>query len=240
MKFARMAASATLLAILAGSAFGASSEVANHPPFPMITVTGEGAAALTPDLALVTAGVTSEARTARDAAEDNARASAAVLAAAKSAHIAVSDLRTGRFSIQPVYAPQSDGAPPRISGYRASNSVVVKLRDVARIGAVIDALIAAGATNIAGPEFTVADASTLLDQARAAAMADARRKAELLARAAGATLGRPVSIREGDDDPVHPFASLRAASASAPAGTPILAGEQDRRVRVTVSYELSR
>jgi uncharacterized protein YggE len=212
-------------------------------PPPAISVTGEANISVTPDLASIDAGVTSEAKTAREAADANNKAMGAVLLAAKGLDIADKDVRTSRLSLQPLSAPLhgSSGGPLQITGYRASNHVTVTLHDVARVAATLDALVGAGANDVGGISFSVADTSKLLDDARVKAMADAQRKADIYARAANVTLGQPLSIsEEGSQAPwPHPvFAKAMAPAAMAMAPTPVSPGETTLRVSVSVSYAI--
>jgi uncharacterized protein YggE len=130
----------------------------------------------------------------------------------------------------------NSNAPPQITGYRATNRVSVTLRDIAKIGDAIDALVASGANDIGGIGFSVSQSSKLLDAARAKALEDAHRKAAIYAQAAGVTLGAPLSISEGGAPPPVAFRTMKARMAAAP--TPIAAGEQTLRVSVHVSYEI--
>lgn len=203
----------------------------------LITVTGEGQAGVAPDLAVVTAGVTTAAKTAREASEANAKAMTVVMAAVKEAGIAERDVQTSRLSLQPV-RDQGRNEPGRITGFQASNQVTIKIRELAKIADVIDRMVSAGANDISGIHFVVSSPSKLLDQAREAAISDARRKAEIYARAANVKLGSPINIREEGGAPPRPL-QMRSMEAAA-ISTPISPGEELLRVTVTVSYELLR
>src|SRR5262249_46123524 len=113
-----------------------------------------------------------------------------------------------------------------------------RLRDVTKVADVIDRLVSAGANDISGIQFVVSSPSKLLDEARTAAMADARRKAEIYAKAGSVILGPPIIISEDSTTPPEPGAISRAPKAAP--DTPISPGEQTQRVTVTVSYELQR
>jgi uncharacterized protein YggE len=131
------------------------------------------------------------------------------------------------------------GSEPKLSGYSVSNQVNVTIREIGKVGDVLDRVVAAGATDAGNVSFLVSDASKALDQAREAAIADARRKAEVYARAAGVTLGRVVSIEEesGSSSPVP----MRALALPAPSmQMPIAPGENTLRARVTVGFEIAR
>jgi uncharacterized protein len=207
---------------------------------PAISVTGEATISTPPDLAHIDAGVASDAKTARDASEANNAAMAKVLQALKGANIDDKDIQTSRLSLQPQYASTASSrpGPTSIIGYRASNHVTVKLRDVAKVAGVIDTLVAAGANEIGGINFTVSQASKLLDEAREKAVADARRKAEIYAKAAGVTLGAPLIISEGGA-PVIPLFRARMAPMAA-ASTPIAQGEETLSVSVNVTWAIKQ
>jgi uncharacterized protein len=205
---------------------------------PMITVSGEATVSVAPDQAQIEAGVASEAKTAREASEANNAAMSKVLLALKGAGIAEKDYQTSRLSLQPQYAPNRSGPSP-VVGYRASNRVTVRVRDVARLASVIDVLVGAGANDIGGINFTVSNASKLLDGAREQAVADARRKAEIYARAAGVTLGAPLSIsEEGAPGPV--LYRAKVASAGMAVSAPVAQGEETLQVNVSVSWAIKQ
>lgn len=224
-----------LMLALALSVVSAPAVAQQKPSERYVSVTGEGEANAVPDLAIIQAGVTTQGKTARIASNANSGAMAKVLAALKGAGIAERDVQTSQFSISPMYDSRRDG-DNRITGFQASNQVSVKVRDLAKLAAVLDQVIAAGANDLSGVHFAVSERSKLLDKARGDAVADARRKAELLAQAAGAKLGPAKSIVEsgGSPVPVQRFA-VRAVSAAPP---PIAVGEQTLRVHVSVTFEL--
>jgi len=202
---------------------------------PAISVTGEASISAPPDLASVDAGVASDAKTAREASEANNVAMGKVLAALKAANIEPRDIQTSRLSLQPQYAPNRSG-PSSVVGYRASNRVIVRIRDVGKVAGVIDTLVGAGANDIGNISFAVSQASKLLDDAREKAVADARRKAEIYASAAGVTLGAPLSIsEEGAPQPVF-RAKMAAPMAAAP--TPIAQGEETLSISVSVTWAI--
>ena len=201
---------------------------------PAISVTGEATVSVPPDLAQVDAGVTSDAKTAREASDANSAAMGKVLLALKNAGIEPKDYQTSRLSLQPEYAPNRQGPSP-VVGYRASNRVTIRVRDVTKVANVIDTLVGAGANDIGGINFMVSQASKLLDDARTQAVADARRKAEIYAKAAGATLGAPLSISEEGAAPRPVF---RAKMAAEMAAAPVAQGEETLSVTVNVSWAI--
>ena len=154
----------------------------------------------------------------------------------KAANIDPKDVQTSRLSLQPQYAPNHN--PPTVTGYRASNQVSVRLHDITKIASTIDALVSAGATDIGGINFTVSNASKLLDDARMQALADAHRKAEIYAKAAGVALGTPLSISE---DGIAPIPIFRAKMAAAPmAATPVAPGQETLSVTVHASWAIKQ
>jgi len=161
-----MSCRASLAAVIAAT-LSTSPVWAQTPAPAMISVTGEATISVAPDLAQIDGGVTSEAKTAREAAEANNAAMGKVLLALKGAGIEEKDFQTSRLSLQPESAPnRSGGGAPTIVGYRASNRVTVRLRDVSKLAGVIDAMVGAGANDIGGISFKVSNASKLLDDAR--------------------------------------------------------------------------
>ncbi len=220
-------------AIAAGTLFAAPALAQIAPPS-AISVSGEATVSVPPDLALVEGGVTSEAKTAREVSDANNAAMGKVLQALKTAGLEAKDVQTSRLSLQPQSAPNRAG-PPAIVGYRASNRVTIRVRDVGKVANVIDTLVAAGANDIGGINFMVSQASKLLDEAREQAVADARRKAEIYARAAGVTLGAPLSISE-EGSPAPLFRGKMAAPMAA--GAPVAQGEETLSVSVNVSWAI--
>jgi len=157
-----------------------------------------------------------------------------VLLALKTAGIDQKDVQTSRLSLQPQSTPNRTG-PSAIVGYRASNRVTIRVRDVTKVANVIDTLVGAGANEIGGINFVVSQASKLLDEARDKAVADARRKAEIYARAAGVALGAPLSISEEGNAPPMPYRKMSAGMA---ATAPVAQGEETLSVTVTVSWAI--
>lgn len=226
------------LAVLA-VALVATPALAQVTPPPTISVSGEGTVSAPPDLAFIDGGVTTEAKTAREASDANNAAMTKVLQALKGAGIDAKDTQTSRLSLQPQYAQQtrSTPGPNVITGYRASNRVTIRLRDVAKVASAIDTLVSSGANEIGGINFMVAQASKLLDEARTEAIADARRKAEIYAKAAGVTLGAPLSISEDGGGAPAPMAFRKMAADMSPSA-PVAQGEETLRVNVSVSWEI--
>lgn len=219
---------AMVLAATASSAFGQTTP-------PTISVNGEATISVPPDLAQIDSGVTTEAKTAREASEANNKAMGIVLLALKNSGISEKDFQTSRLSLSPQSAPgRNANAPFQITGYRASNRVTVTIRDITKVADTIDVLVGAGANEISGISFMVSKASKLLDEARSEAIADARRKAEIYAKAANISLGAPLSISEESTPGPVPYRKMAAAMAD----TPVAQGQETLRVTVNVSYEI--
>lgn len=200
----------------------------------LITVTGESMVSVPPDMATIQIGVTTQAPSARDASDANAKKMTGLLAAVKAASIADADVQTTSLSLQPQY---SGGNSPRIIGFQASNQVTIKVRDLAAVSNVLDRAIAAGANDISGIEFVVSERSKALDRARKEAIEDARRKAEIYVAAAGAKVGPVVTISEiPATPPVRPMATMRREAAES---VPIAPGEQQLRLSLTVVFEIA-
>ena len=199
----------------------------------LVTVTGEGTVAAVPDNAVIRIGVSSQGKTARAASDANVKDMSVVLTAIKESGIADRDIQTTSLSLQPQYDPNKTGTA-RLNGFHVNNQLAIKIRDIGKLSAVIDRTISAGVNEMSGIEFIVSQQAKLLDQARAAAIADAHRKAELYANAAGMKVGRVIAIsEEGASPPSRSFAPMvRAGAAIAP-------GEQTLRAVITVSYELT-
>ena len=225
-----------LLAAAALLALGALAGVVGRPegagaadpsPDRVVTVTGVGAVRSTPDRAQLSLGVERHAATAQGALAANADAMQRLLTALRDA--GVSKLQTQSVSVWPHWGDDS-----RVDGYVATNTVTGVIA-VGSAGAAIDAAVAAGANQINGPSFTSDDARKLYEQALGAAVKDARARAETLARAAGATVGRVVSIVESSAPP-EPLMEKRA---TLDAPTPVVPGEQETGANVTVTFALS-
>jgi len=204
---------------------------------PAISVTGEANVSVPPDLAQIDAGVATDAKTAREASDANNAAMGKVLLALKGAGIDEKDYQTSRLSLQPQFATSSKASEraPGIVSFRASNRVTIKVRDIAKVASIIDVLAGAGANDIGGIHFTVTQASKLLDEAREQAIADARRKAQIYAKAAGVTLGEPIAIAE--ESSATPMFRGKVAGGMV-ASAPVAQGEETLSVSVSVSWAI--
>jgi uncharacterized protein YggE len=209
---------------------------AQEPPPRQISVTGVAEAEAVPDLATVTAGVETRAETAAAALAANSEAMTAVFAALEAAGIARRDMQTSQLNISPVHEPFRDGAtePQKVVAYDASNLVTVQVRAIDRLGEVIDAVTEAGSNRLFGISFDVSEPKPALDTAREQAVADARAKAELFARAAGVTLGPVISIAESVQMP-GPI-MMRAEAQMADAAPPVAGGMVMLQAQVQIVY----
>jgi hypothetical protein len=214
----------------------------------LLTVNAEGASTGTPDLATFSAGVTTQGNTASAALAENSTKMAQVIAALKRAGIAERDIQTSNLNLNPVYAPPKrlpDGSVEEqaqtIVGYQVTNQVSVKQRKLADYGKVLDALVSAGANQVNGPNFMLSNPDAAQDEARAAAMKTARERAQLYAQAAGMRVVGIVSINEGGGPPPQPVMFRRSADmmAAPPPPAPVMAGELETSVNVTVQFDLA-
>jgi uncharacterized protein YggE len=203
----------------------------------IIRVAGEGKAAATPDMASIHAGVSSRAGTAADALSANSRAMAAVLATLKDQGIAAKDVQTSQLNIQPVYRMDNQGRQQNdVIAYDVTNEVRVLVRDISKLGTVLDTVVRSGANQMSGVNFGFADSTAIQDKARAGAIDDAKRRATLYAHQAGVKVGKVLSISE---QPIHePVYPMRGLGKMEYAGVPIAAGEEEVRAQVYVEYSL--
>ncbi|MGV8834389.1 MAG: SIMPL domain-containing protein [Devosia sp.] len=211
-----------------------------------ISIQGHGEVAAAPDMAMINSGVTSQGATARDALDANTAAMSELIAALKDAGIEDRDIQTSGFSVNPnyVYSDARDAngyaQPPKINGYQVSNTVSVTVRKLDALGAILDKSVTVGANTINGVTFSVADPSDLYSQARKAAFADARAKAELYADAAGTALDDIIEISEtqGFNEP-QPYPMYARAEMKDSAAVPVQGGELSFAINVSVQWELA-
>lgn len=228
-------ATSLLLCALLASPLGA--QVASTPPTPpMIEVTGGGEAKVTPDRALVYVGVQTKGRTAALAGQENAKLANAILAALRAAGIAREQIGTINYSVSPNYRYFPDGRKPELTGYDASNTVRVDVRSVELVGQVIDAALGAGANTISGISFYASQMDSVRRAAMAAATIDARLSAEVMARAAGGTLGPLVSLSTQMNDGPRPYVmqAMTMRGKAADESTPVVA-PTEQTVNASVS-----
>lgn len=209
-----------------------------------ITIEGRGEVRAAPDMALINSGVTTQGETARAALDANTAAMAELISTLKEAGVEARDIQTSGFSVNPnyVYSDNRDDTgytlPPKINGYQVSNTVSVAVRNLDDLGGILDKAVNVGANTINGVTFSVADPTELYNEARKQAFADARKKAELYATVANATLGELESISESQNIN-SPIPMPMFARAEAPAAdVPVEAGEMTFEIGVNVQWEL--
>lgn len=220
------------------SVLAVAPAAAEPPPVPTVTVTAEGRVDRAPDIADLSGGVVTTAPTAAAAMAENATRMTAVIAAVRRAGIADRDIQTTGLGLQPQYR-YDNNRPPVLTGYQASNAVALRIRKLADTGRLLDALVAVGANQINGPGFRVDAADAALDEARTQAVATARARADLYARAAGLKVRRIVSISESGGERSNPreivVTAMRAKTMDS---TPVAPGEVTLAITVTMVFEL--
>lgn len=203
----------------------------------LLDVVAEGRVSRVPDIAIIRAGVVSQGATAAEALSANARQMASLLAALKAAGIADRDIQTATISLNPQYR-YAENQPPVITGYQASNTVSVKFRDIARSGAILDALVKQGANQIDGPNLTIDAIDSAMDEARIDAVKRARTRADLYARALGMRVDRIVMVSEGGDIGMPGPIPQMMVRAEAKDATQVVPGEQQVSTSVRIRFLL--
>ena len=219
----------------------ASTSLLNAEELPRtITVSGEGKAGSPPDMATISTGVMTKSASAKEALAANNQAMEQVLKVLKSRNIDNKDIQTSGFAVYPEYRRQERGdRSNQIDGYRVSNNVSVKVRNLARLGEILDALVQAGSNQISGVSFSIAKPSAIMNEARRNAIDDARGRAELYAAATGVSVGKVISISEVAMQTPRPMFQGRMAMAEmASTSVPIATGEQEVSASINVMYEL--
>ncbi len=232
-----------LVACLSGA--GQAAIASEDTPVPRILVTGEGSVDVAPDMAVLVLSVMREAPTAREALTANSAAMSKVLDAMAGLGIAKRDLQTANFDIQPRYTypqPGNDAnSAPRLVGYTVRNSLTVRVRDIARVGEVLDTSVTLGVNEGGSIQFTNDDPSAAVTQARVKAVENALARARTLADAAGVKIGKVLEISEQDYNP-RPMAMAKMEMVAMDRG-PVrhhlsAAGENSYKVTVNVSLAL--
>jgi uncharacterized protein YggE len=230
MRYLLSAVLATALAgpALVGSAFAGPGT---------ISVTGHGTVAAVPDMATLNLGVTTTGDTAAAALTANNEALSQVIGRLIAAKVADRDMQTSNLSLNPNWVMKADGSGQEVQGYVASNQLTVRIRDLASVGAVLDAAVQDGANTLNGLSFGLTDDKDEQDGAKKAAVADALAQAKLLSEAAGTKLGAIVSITEGGGyQPPMPMASFKSDAMA----VPVVAGEIGVQSDVTITWELAQ
>ena len=210
--------------------------VQTQPAQRTITVTGTGKVTLTPDIAYISIGVHTENASAKEAVSENSTQAQAVNAAIKGFGVASKDIQTTNFSI---YSQQQTDSNGKVTGvlYVVDNTVYVTVRDLTKLGDLLDSTVSAGANNINSIQFDVADKTGALSQARLAAVADAKKQADELTKATGVTLDVVQSISYYDTTaPVTVQYAKADAMVAAPASVPVQAGSMQIYTTVNIVY----
>lgn len=238
-------AALALLLLISAAAYGESRPAGE--PVPQIHVNGEASVDLAPDMAIITLGVQRQAKSAREALDQNNAAMADVVAAMKAAGIAAKDLQTANFAIQPRYQyyPPKDGEeqkPPKIIGYTVSNNLAVRIRDLSKLGTILDEAVTLGVNTGGQIHFANDDPKEAIAEARANAMRDALARARTLAEAADVSLGKILTINESFVPPRPvPMARGKMMSADvAESAVPIESGENSYSVTVSASFAIDQ
>lgn len=198
-----------------------------------LTVTGEGQSRVAPDMAVVQLGVTTQADSAAEAMRQNSDQQTAVIEALRGAGIDETQIQTSGLNLNPLMNYEDN----QVTGYQASNVVTVRIAEMDRVGEVLDTIVAAGANEINGITFSREDGAEALDQARRDAVADARRKAEVLAEASGTTLGPVIAMRDvATIDGPRPMMRMEAAMADS---MPVQPGQVEMSAQVEIDYGLT-
>ena len=227
-----------LLACVALTPLQASLALAHDEPQKRtISLVATGAVKTTPDKVDISTGVTSEAKSAREALDQNTEAMAKVVEALKVEGIEPKDIQTTNFSVSPVYEQRKEGTAPFIVGYRVTNSVRITVRDTKKLGAILDKVVSLGANQIDSIEFGVEEPEVLKDEARKLALKNVTDNAKLYAEAAGVELGPIVTISE-EESSYYPRFAPAATRMEMSKDVPIEAGTASVEVRVRVTWEL--
>ena len=240
-------AAALSAAVLLGTSMTACAQPQNTAGYAvpadgtLLSVSASGESKRVPDVATISTGVVTQAADANAAMRANAVQMDKVMAAVRAAGIAERDVQTSGINLNPQYR-YAENQPPTITGYQASNTVNVKVRDLSKLGKVLDAFVASGANQVNGPSFEVDKPEEAYDEARLAALQKAQARARTYADALGLKVRRIVSISEGGASFPRPMPMMRAMAADAYAGkeTSVSPGETALSVNIDVVFELGR
>lgn len=203
-----------------------------------IDVSAEVQVKTVPDIVLISAGVVTSAPTAAAAMQQNAEAMSSVQTALKTAGVEEKNVQTSGLNLNPQYA-YSDGQPPRVTGYQATNTVNITLHDLKNTGRVVDSLVAEGANQINGPTFSVENPDTALDKARTAAVQKALKRAQTYATAMRLKVKRLISVSEQSMIDQGPRPMMMKAMSMDAASTPVSPGQVSLGITVNAKYELT-
>lgn len=227
-----------MLAVLLSACGPAAMAPAIQPAVRSLSVSGTGQVTIKPDIAYITIGVHTEKPTASEATAQNSTDTEAVIKAIKAAGVADDDIQTNNFNIYQNYQTDPTTGARTGSTYMVDNTVSVTVRDLAKLGSLLDSTVKAGANNVNSIQFDLADKTKALSEARAKAVKAARAQAEELATAAGVTLGNIQTISTSENTPGPVFYAKGGGMAMDAASVPVSAGTMDISVNVTLSYEI--
>lgn len=228
------------LALILAIALPAAGPAAAQGETPTLTVSGEGSVRAVPDIATIRLGVVTDGKTASEALAANSASAARMIETLKAGGVAAKDIQTGQLSVQPRYAEMQRtraGEAPEVVGYQVVNEVAVTVRDFDALGGILDRVVGAGTNRMNGIGFGLADDTATADEARRRAVADARRRAGVLAEAAGVRLSRILSISEGGGvvRPMQAAPMMRAEAMD----VPVERGELEVSASVTIVWEIA-
>jgi uncharacterized protein YggE len=227
------------LALASGAALANGQEVdRSRESGPSIVVSGVGEVRHKPDMAEIEVGVVTEAETAAAAVESNNQKMTQLLESLRQQGLEEEDIQTSNFQVMPQHQYHPEGRePPRIAGYQVVNQVHIGVRDLAKLGEVLDAAVGQGANQIHAIQFSIRERNELVAQALRQALASARQKAEALVAEAGAELGPVLHIQEASSEAPQPLPGY-AMRAQAAESVPISPGTLTIRAQVYVTYRL--
>lgn len=240
MNISRIALAFALIVIAILALVAQTAARADDAPGRTMTLTGLGVVTTTPDKAVVTVGVVTDAKTAGQALAQNTQSMQAVMDLLGAQGVALKDIQTANFSVNPqsIYPNNDRNQPPRIVSYSVSNEVHATIRDLDKMGAILDKVVSAGSNRINGIRFTISNPEPVLDEARRLAVRDAIRKAGLFAKEAGVALGAITSITEVSASTPQPLHRRALSMAVAEAAVPIAAGQQSLQIQVTITWKI--
>ena len=236
------------IALATGTAMTAACAQTSTPVAPIVSsdgtllsISAEASSKRVPDIATISTGVVTRAADSNAAMRQHADQMAKVMAALKGAGIAERDIQTSGINLNPQYHYQQNEAP-KITGYEARNTVSVKVRDLGKLGKIMDTLVAQGANELNGPSFEVDKPDEAYDEARRAALEKAQARAEMYAKTLGLKVRRIVSIDEGSGGfrPPVMYGGMRAMAADAKMETQVAPGESNLSVTLNIVFELGR
>ena len=224
-----------LLAALLAPAFADDDDMPRT-----ISVSGQGTATAPPDMASISTGVTSSDITAKAALDANSTAMAALMKTLTDAGIEKRDIQSSGFNVSPQYSHDRSqpNQRPKIVGYQVNNNVSVRVRDLEKLGPLLDALVEAGSNQVGGVSFSIDDPEPLLDEARKKAVLAARARADLYAAAAGVKVGKVLSISEAGSSFPRPQPMQRSLAMASAESVPIAPGEQELRASINIVFAL--